>query len=60
MKFFFCQRIKFQSNNVTAVIAAIVQTFVNLFVPVVDAELIHKNSASHKFTVTPMTALKHR
>jgi len=57
---FFCQRVKFQSNKVTAVICSYCSNICHLFVPVVDAELIHKNSTSHKVTVTPMIAIKHR
>jgi len=57
---FFANALRFNKITSLQPYAAIVRTFVNLFVPVVDAELNHKNSTSHKVTVTPMTAIKHR
>jgi hypothetical protein len=60
MKFFFPNALRFNQKASLRSYAAVVQTFVNLFVSVVDAELIHKNSTSHKVTVTPMTAIKHQ
>jgi hypothetical protein len=57
---FFANALSFNQITSLQSYTAIVQTFVNLFLLVVDAELIHKNSTSHKVTLTLMTAIKHR
>jgi len=56
---FFAKALSFNQITSLQSYTAIVQTFVNLFLLVVDVELIHKNSTSHKVTVTLMTAIKH-